>query len=332
MSEDGRNPFTRVVGWIGGVTAVVAAFGLLLKAVQDNVPFARGACLSIGLCSAAPGKSANKITTCDRLAQPPVAAFGSVPSLVPGLWQIEMDAPASLAACRASVAEYPDEPRFHAYLGRALEQLKRLPEAAAAYKEAADKGNAVGHHQLGVLLLEGEGVTKNIPEAVRHFRFAIDKGFAASQFALGVHLLENGSPADRPEGVKLMMAAAAQGHRLAQGSLGYLYEVGEGVPRNQAEARRWYQAAAEQGDLYSQANLANLLLYMQGSPSFDTEAVRWARSAADQNYPKGLYVLGLIHERGSGMPRNLDEAVRHYRRAAAAGDEEAVKALKRLRR
>ena len=63
----------------------------------------------------------------------------------------------------------------------------------------------------------------------------------------------------------------------------------------------------------------------------DPEAVRWYRRAAEQGYATGQFNLGFMYENGRGVRRDRVEAVRWYRMAAEQGDEDAPKALDRLR-
>ena len=43
-----------------------------------------------------------------------------------------------------------------------------------------------------------------------------------------------------------------------------------------------------------------------------------------------MYNLGLLYERGQGLPQDYDGAREWYEKAAAKGDESAKKALERL--
>jgi hypothetical protein len=51
--------------------------------------------------------------------------------------------------------------------------------------------------------------------------------------------------------------------------------------------------------------------------------MKWYRSAAEQGSARAEYSLGVLYQRGSGVPKNLQEAIKWYRMAAAQGDPKA---------
>jgi TPR repeat protein len=53
--------------------------------------------------------------------------------------------------------------------------------------------------------------------------------------------------------------------------------------------------------------------------------------AAAQNHPGALERMGAFAQAGRGGPKDADAAKAYYERAAALGDEDAKKALERLR-
>lgn len=72
-----------------------------------------------------------------------------------------------------------------------------------------------------------------------------NQGDADSQYKIGILYADTQTnPAGAISWLKL---AANQGHVLAQETLGYLYEHGQGVDANREMAIRWYRMAAEQG-------------------------------------------------------------------------------------
>ena len=60
------------------------------------------------------------------------------------------------------------------------------------------------------------------------------------------------------------------------------------------------------------------------------EAAKWFKLAAEQDDPVAMDYLGEMYEKGWGVPQNIEEAIRWYRKAAHEGSEEARKNLARM--
>ena len=57
-----------------------------------------------------------------------------------------------------------------------------------------------------------------------------------------------------------------------------------------------------------------------GVPQDFNEAVKWYRLAAEQGYAYAQFNLGAIYSEGEGVPQDNEEAMKWYRLAAAQGD------------
>ena len=77
--------------------------------------------------------------------------------------------------------------------------------------------------------------------------------------------------------------------------------------------------AAEQGVAMAQFNLGVMYDRGEGVPEDDSEAVEWYRKAAEQGLPGAQYNLGLMYANGEGVPEDDQEAVKWYRKAAEQG-------------
>ena len=78
----------------------------------------------------------------------------------------------------------------------------------------------------------------------------------------------------------------------------------------------------DQGDAIAQYNLANLHLRGQGGlPQDAGQAAFWFRKAADLRNAEAMNYLGVLDDRGDGVPADRAEAMRWYKMAAAAGLE-----------
>jgi uncharacterized protein len=123
-----------------------------------------------------------------------------------------------------------------------------LLRAIALLRKAADAEIGEAQHALGVLYLEGRGVTRDPAEAVRWFGKAARNGNLAGEVEYAILLFNgDGVPADESAAAKAFRRAAAKGNAIAQNRLARLYAVGRGVPQNKVEAAAWHLAAAAQG-------------------------------------------------------------------------------------
>jgi len=86
-------------------------------------------------------------------------------------------------------------------------------------------------------------------------------------------------------------------------------------------------AAAKQGKAYAQYNLGVMYDKGVGVPENNTEAVKWFRKAADQGLAMAQYNLGALYRIGEGVPENNTEAVEWFRKAADQGNADAQSML-----
>ena len=68
-----------------------------------------------------------------------------------------------------------------------------------------------------------------------------------------------------------------------------------------------------------------------GGEKDDVQARALFEKAAAQNHPGALERMGAFTQEGRGGPKDSSAAKAYYERAAALGDEDAKKALERLR-
>ena len=86
-----------------------------------------------------------------------------------------------------------------------------------------------------------------------------------------------------------------------------------------ATALREWQPLAEQGDAVAQFNLGLMYDKGEGVPQDDKAAVQWYRRAAEQGHADAQNNLGVMHANGEGVPQDDQAAVQWFRRAAEQG-------------
>ena len=92
---------------------------------------------------------------------------------------------------------------------------------------------------------------------------------------------------------------------------------------NYATAMREWRPLAKQGVAKAQFNLGVMYERGQGVPKDSAEAVRWYRRAAEQGFAKAYFNLGNMYDMGQGVPQDYAEAYIWFSLAAAGGQETA---------
>ena len=111
----------------------------------------------------------------------------------------------------------------------------------------AEQGNPKAQHNLGAMLLHGQGVAREDAAAAHWFRKAAEQGVALAQHNLGLMLLQGqGVMRDPVEAVRWFLAAAQQGDPRSQHTVGALYYEGEGVPQDMVQAYFWLSLSGTQ--------------------------------------------------------------------------------------
>ncbi|KAF7730559.1 hypothetical protein EC973_001940 [Apophysomyces ossiformis] len=241
-------------------------------------------------------------------------------------------------------------------LGQYYEKEGDVSQAISHYHKAADAGlveavfriakvhlhgelNQRQNMTLGLALLyqATEQATEECPDAPYLFGLIL-----TNTYRKAVIPMEVVQPYGGPFGATSYFERAAQlGHIDAQSRIGYIYEHGlYGVPMNFAKSFKYYTNAAHRGN--AQAMLGLSRLYNRGShgpndededrrliqdesgwlasaePNED-EAFHWCQRAADTGLDDAWFLLGWYYEAGIGAPRDYEQAIAHYQKAAAKG-------------
>jgi len=178
-------------------------------------------------------------------------------------------------------------------LGRAYAANRQTPEAIAAWRKAADKGSTSAMVELGVLYGTGTGVARDDDQARKLFERAAEAGNPRGVSNLAA--LGGGGASTDPGRARQLLEKAAATNAEAQYQLGLMLADGTGGPQDDAGARGLFEKAAA------------------------------------QNHPGALERMGAFAQEGRGGPKDATAAKAYYERAAALGDEDAKKALEKLR-
>jgi len=178
-------------------------------------------------------------------------------------------------------------------LGRAYAASGQMGEAIAAWRRAADKGSSSAMVELGVLYGTGSGVARDEAQARKLFERAAQAGNPRGVTNLAA--LGGAGASSDPARARELLAKAAETNAEAQYQLGLMLADGTGGAKDDAGARSLFEKAAA------------------------------------QNHAGALERMGAFSQEGRGGPKDSAAAKAYYERAAALGDEDAKKALERLR-
>ncbi len=179
-----------------------------------------------------------------------------------------------------------------------------LPEAnLEQLKNAANEGLVEAQFLLGTRYLAGNGVSKNFGQAAAWLRKAAQQVMAWPSHS---PLAKAAEPRQLPE----LHMLADKGDIGARYELANRYHMGSGLNRDFEKAAYWYRETVTAA----------------GFPKRETAFAGryWRYPVLDpwyQSLPRGsqeLYVLGMNHLHGNGVPVNEDEAARCLREVAMA--------------
>jgi uncharacterized protein len=173
-------------------------------------------------------------------------------------------------------------------------------EAIRWFHKAARQGHAKAMFNLGAAYYNGDGVQPDDAESYAWFLLSKEAGNSAADDAL--HRADSEAPKARVAAFK----------RIAK-----MYETGEDLPTNAVESLNWFRKGAEAGDVDASVSVASILLASgrQTTPEEFTEARKRCEAAA-KFYSPGAYCMAVIYQKGLGLEKNPEEAVKWFHRAA----------------
>ena len=121
-----------------------------------------------------------------------------------------------------------------------------------------------------------------------------------------------------------LVKLAEDGNAEAQANLGVCYAQGKGVSVNGDESVKWLKMAAEQGEPKAQYYLSVAYNRGFGVQQDFNESLRLLNESANQGFAKAQNQLGGVYEYGlGGVPKDANEALNWYRKAAEQGEPQA---------
>ena len=222
------------------------------------------------------------------------------------------------------------------------------PDLSAAvrwYKKAAAAGHGAAWNALGLVHEFNPGFFDQSPrEGLRSALECYKKGGEAGDveaLASYANMLNEGIVSDqnRDEAERLYLRCLEidPNHARAHNNLGCIYkdrlsDGGNALPVETYQALRkkvfeHFEAGVRLEYPYAALNLGSI--YFEGWPADRDlrKAYRYYEQAAEWGLPQTHYTLGLMHERGQGVPVTYSEAAYHYRLAALEGHLPSLRRL-----
>ncbi len=182
-------------------------------------------------------------------------------------------------------------------LGKFCKDVSKNFEAAAKWLRQSAVSNAEAQHLLGDLYKDGIGVEKNLAEAVRLYHLSAASNDSDGQYKYGDCCRDGVNMEPMPE-----------------------------------EALKYYKLSANQGNNTGTLRLAMAFKNGIGTLKNYKEAVRLFRYSADHHpLPETQFILGECYrEGGLGVPKNLEEALKWYKLAAAQKHVHAAEVIRKI--
>jgi TPR repeat protein len=213
--------------------------------------------------------------------------------------------------------------------------------ALSWYRKAAEQNLANAQTQLGVILENAEGVPQDYDAALSWYRKAAASHYPEAEHRLGLMYANGrGVPPDATAAAAWYRRAADQGNAGGQYDLGLSYASGSGVPADDVEAHKWLNLAAahlsgghnEDGHdaVGAREHLAVRMTRRQlaeaqkraaewtpeGAPPEYGEPTASDLKAAAQGVAEAQYAIGVMYEKGVGVPQNYVQAYKWLALAA----------------
>jgi TPR repeat protein len=210
--------------------------------------------------------------------------------------------------------------RCHHY---GLGTKRDLATAAECYGRAAELTNYVAMKSLGYLLMNGMGVDKDIAGAKRWFtRAALEGHNSRAMYNLGVLACSTTNTMD--EAFRWFKESAELGDPLASWQIANFHYRGWGVIQtNMGRYYFWRFKAATLGATIAQYMMGAAYRTGDGVPKNAENSLAWYRKAAAKNHPSALYDLALNYLEDKTNRLSRLQAESYMLQAAQAGHREA---------
>lgn len=201
-------------------------------------------------------------------------------------------------------------------------------QAIVFYEKAAMQQHLPAQYSLAVLYLKQKEDPELYTQGVKWLRDTAFKGNRYAQYVMSKILKGNADPhktvqAHQEQATSMLYLSAANGYGLAQYELAEKLTHDKNVSlsvvkqtKRRALIRRLYQEAAKQGVVEALLPLA-FFNAMEKDPVLQKKAYRIAKHQADLGNPEAALLLGLLYDRGIGVPADQKKALEWLEKSGA---------------
>lgn len=194
-----------------------------------------------------------------------------------------------------------------------------LNKAVGWYRSGHENGDVNATFAYAMMLIKGEGITKDQAQGTALLRSAIDQGHPYAAYNLALILMQSSEPDDQTRAAVMMRRAANHEIPEAQYALAIILKEGKGVPVQTVEAAQLMERAAFNGDVQAQTEWAIMLFNGDGTPKDEAKAAKLFRRAAWKGNAIAQNRLARLLLTGRGIPRNIIDAAAWHMLASGQG-------------
>lgn len=197
--------------------------------------------------------------------------------------------------------------------------------------EACNNGEIKECANLGVMYVQGKGVSQDYIKATELFNKACSGGISKGCYNLGVmYFNAKGVARDHFKAVKFFQKSCDNNDAAGCLSLGFMYEKGQGTKQNYETSALVYQKACELGNTGGCNNLGFMYENGLGVKKGYGKALDHYSISCDANDAVGCINLGIMYENGQGTVEDCNKALEFYKKGCDIGDNEGCSNYERL--
>lgn len=210
-----------------------------------------------------------------------------------------------------------------------VDEDNNIVEDSILYRKAKSGSSSARSLIVEAYLVGGEQIEPDIAKAYEWCVEGAENGDQLFQIMAGDMCLTGGVPGKGKDDAFRWYRMASEGldiHPDVYYKLGCLYMEGKGVAKDEAKAVELFMRAEKEieGMEEAQVALGEAFRMGKGVPKNINEAVKWYEKAAESGNELAFLRLGNLYEEGEGVAKNLSLAADYYEKAMDMAFDEDV--------